>query len=290
MQSSTKAAPLLTLLLFVSLCPAGAAERAIYDGQSAADVGIALGPWGSGSAEESIERVLANSKSIKIVSQGFYSGGRIDFSTPVLLYSESPASTEYLRLLIHFPSTVAVPNLLEYAEAVVRPKVGKLRLVLYPDGENQSAIEIIIPVTTEDQDGWWPIAAPLSALKLPPGSKDLRIRRMLIFSDLSDTFYVGEIRVINDTVPIKVEPLEPQPTQTQANYPVVLTAIANGGVTPLAFYWDFNQTDGLQEDAYGLQVAHAYRKAGEYTVTLIVKDVFGVKKEAIATVPVTVNE
>ena len=288
MRSLKMTAALLALVMLIAAQCAAVEEKVLYDGKPAAEAGITIGPWGSGAVEESTDQIVANSKSIKIASQGLYSGARIDFSPSVTLYTDTPSNSEYLRLLISFSSMDSIPSVLEFGEPTVRPRVTKIRVVLYPDGEDVPLIEAVIPVGATDQDGWWPVAMPLLQFKAPIGEKMLKIKRMIICSDAVETMFLGEIRTITDTTPIVVEPLDMQ--VTQANYPVALVGVATGGISPLAYYWDFNKGDGIQEDAFGEQIVHMFRKPGEYTATLTVKDVFGVKKPATTTVSIEINE
>ena len=70
---------------------------------------------------------------------------------------------------------------------------------------------------------------------------------------------------------------------------VVLQSTAEGGATPLVFIWDFNSTDGLQEEATGQAVRHKFRQPGTFKVTLTVKDIYGLKTPWVGTLDVTVN-
>jgi len=272
--------------------------RAVYAGEPAAVSGIVLGAWGSGNAEESVDHVVSGSKCIKIVSQGFYSGGRIDFSQPALVYSGAPAADEYLRFLFTFSGMVTIPSLAEALEPITRPKVEKIRLVIYPDSEDQPPIEVAIPVGSADNEqGWWPIAVPLSLLKAPPESREFKIRRILVFSDVPDTMWIGEISVVKDDVPIEAKMLPDEPQTIMSLDTIAFRAIASGGISPLVYYWDFDKRDGIQEDDFGEQVSHQFKakrsssdEPTEYIVTLTVKDFFGIKKPATATVSITVNQ
>jgi hypothetical protein len=69
--------------------------------------------------------------------------------------------------------------------------------------------------------------------------------------------------------------------------------VAVGGISPLQYSWDFDNSDGLQEDATGQRVVHVFRKESPtlgnsdpkpYIVTLTVSDVSGAKKPERRTV------
>ena len=51
----------------------------IFKGDDPTQEGIALGGWGSGSAAKTNERVLDGAWSIKMTTQGLYSGAKIEF-------------------------------------------------------------------------------------------------------------------------------------------------------------------------------------------------------------------
>ena len=59
------------------------------------------------------------------------------------------------------------------------------------------------------------------------------------------------------------------------------TTSAFGGKTPLVYQWDFDASDGLQDEAEGKSVVHAFQKAGNYTVTVTVNDLYGTKKPVV---------
>lgn len=158
-------------------------------------------------------------------------------------------------------------------------------VVVTADGKQYEAIAPFEPPIT-DQEGWFPIGVALGAFKgLSP---DARIKEVRVFGDAYGVFYVGEIRVATDPIPITGDAGEEQ--IVAANDLVRLEARASAGITPLKYSWDFDASDGIQEDAVGKVVTTRYRKPGEYIVTLTVSDFYGLKKPFVATTKVTVNE
>ncbi|MCS7309673.1 MAG: PKD domain-containing protein [Armatimonadetes bacterium] len=158
-------------------------------------------------------------------------------------------------------------------------------VVVTADGKQYEAVAPFDPPLT-DQEGWFPIGVALGAFKgLSP---DAQIREIRVFGDAYGVFYVGEIRVATDATPITGDAGEEQ--IVAANDLVRLEARASAGITPLRYSWDFDASDGIQEDAVGRVVTTRYRKPGEYTVTLTVTDIYGMKKPFVATTKVTVNE
>jgi len=158
-------------------------------------------------------------------------------------------------------------------------------VVVTTDGKQYEAVAPFDPPLA-DEEGWFPIGIALGAFKgMPPNAQ---IREIRLFGDAYGVFYVGEIRVATDPTPITGDAGEEQ--IVAANDLVRLEARASAGITPLRYSWDFDARDGIQEDAVGRVVTTRYRRPGEYTVTLTVTDVFGLKKPFVATTKITVNE
>lgn len=158
-------------------------------------------------------------------------------------------------------------------------------VVVTTDGKQYEAVAPFEPPLT-DQEGWFPIGVALGSFKgLSP---DAKIKEIRVFGDAYGVFYVGEIRVATDPTPITGDAGEEQ--IVAANDLVRLEARASAGITPLKYSWDFDASDGIQEDAVGKVVTTRYRKPGEYIVTLTVTDIYGLKKPFVATTKVTVNE
>lgn len=174
-----------------------------------------------------------------------------------------------------------------YTAPTVTTRVMKqMRVVIVTtDGKQYEAVAPFEPPLT-DQEGWFPIGIALGAFKgLPP---DAKVKEIRVFGDAYGVFYVGEIRVATDPTPITGDAGEEQ--IVAANDLVRLEARASAGITPLKYSWDFDASDGIQEDAVGKVVTTRYRKPGEYIVTLTVTDIYGLKKPFVATTKVTVNE
>jgi PKD repeat protein len=70
---------------------------------------------------------------------------------------------------------------------------------------------------------------------------------------------------------------------------VSFSAAGFGGSTVLKYSWDFDDKDGIQEDAVGQSVRHKFRKPGTYTITLTIADAYGLKKPYTTTMKAVVN-
>lgn len=110
-----------------------------------------------------------------------------------------------------------------------------------------------------------------------------------IAGDATATFYLGELRVINDSTPITGE-IQQQNQNLALGQEMTFSAYGFGGASVLKYSWDFGTGGGtLQQDAVGQSVTRKFRKAGKYTITLTISDEFGLKKPLTSTIQVVVN-
>ncbi|MBC8143880.1 MAG: PKD domain-containing protein [Armatimonadetes bacterium] len=147
--------------------------------------------------------------------------------------------------------------------------------------------EMVRPVTlppTEDPDSYVPIAFPVAAIlkkgdgstaTIPTGD-GAKLKEIAIFGDKYQQFLIGEIEVVTDDTDISVSPIEEPVVYT--NDVIPFNGVAEAGTTSLRYSWDFDSSDGIQEDAVGRNVTHVFTSAGKRTVTLTVSDVDGIKQ------------
>lgn len=288
------------------------ADVAIFKGEPVSAAGITIGGWGSGSAVEASERFYEGTRSVKVTTQGLHQGGRIDYRNPVEIIEPGVDENCYIHIVMVFPSLIrqgspifvtpgfgakSVPDEptpvtsvspYYYEEEIpTRPKINLFRIVLESaDGESVDAISSV-PFDADD-DGWYKISIPFKALGLL-GKSSFRVSRVLMFSDVPDTFYVGLIATIKDTTPIVVQPGDEQVVAVGDT--VTFQAEAYGGGTPLRYSWNFAERgDDDGEDAVGRIVSHVFKKGGDYNVKLTVYDVWGIKKPATSIHRVIVND
>lgn len=290
-----------------------AAEVGLFEGEDLASQRYTLGGMGSGSADLTAQNVFTGTAAIRIRSDGYYSPGRIDFTPGVDLTDALADPTGYLVMEIQFPPLAAqgdsggdTPSP-AYGRGYGYPPAGSdsgggassqnypsyMRLTLNvsptPRGPGQPLVaEDVLVDPTKTEDGWTRVAAPLSGFKGPrPAGAHLYVTQFLIGGDIPATYMVGEIRTELDDEPITIDALDEQ--EANVGDIVQLTATAHGALATLQYIWDFDARDGIQDDAFGQNVEHIYRDPGTYTVTLRVRDVNGVKKEASATTTVTID-
>ncbi len=148
--------------------------------------------------------------------------------------------------------------------------------------------EVYVPMKgAPGKDGWRNISVPISAL---PGlaKTNKQIKEVAFSGNSVGTFYIGEIRTVNDPTPISGEP-NIREANIGLNEEVQFIGSGYGGSTILRYTWDFDSADGIQEEAEGPFVKRRFRKTGVYTVTLTIHDSYGLKKPYSTTITIKVN-
>lgn len=181
---------------------------------------------------------------------------------------------------------------------VTLPPMNTLRVILTTTDGKHSEVYLPVSQVTPDLKGWRSMAVPLSAIN---GFKDTSkvVRSIQISCDILSTFYVGEIRMVEDETPLSGEIYAranengPFTIINQANVAlndqVEFRGVGTGGATLLRYEWSFDASQGIQVDAVGQVVRIIFRKAGTFTVTLTIKDKYGSKKPVARTMVITVN-
>lgn len=172
--------------------------------------------------------------------------------------------------------------------AATGPTIRNLRLVITTTDDKKS--EIYLPISTGSsagQRGWRTVGVPLQAIR-GLSATNKKVKEVAISADSVGTFFIGEMKILNDSTPI----------YGQANHTDLNLALGDeiefigrgsGGASVLRYSWDFDSNDGIQTDAEGQSVRRRFRKAGTYTVTLTISDVYGLKKPHTTTIKVVVN-
>ncbi len=157
-----------------------------------------------------------------------------------------------------------------------------LRLVMVTTGGKE--LEMLVPLAyaVRATDEWRRLSIPVAGI---PGltADDGKIKELRIFGDSLATLHLGKLSVVTDTTPLKVEPLVGVKDIYQ------YTARASAGVTPLKYSWDWDASDGIQDESQGRTVRHTYFKPGDYTVTVTISDAFNVKPPVTTTFKVHVH-
>ena len=162
-----------------------------------------------------------------------------------------------------------------------------LRLIVTTSDGKKSEVYIPIDTSTSADRGWKSVAIPLQAITGLDRTNKV-VKQIAFSGDGTSTFYVGDLRVVNDSTPIHGE-IENQSFNFAAGDSVVFHGTGTGGSTVLKFSWDFGANNGIQEDAVGQTVTRKFRKPGKYHVTLTISDLYGLKPSYSTSIDVTVN-
>lgn len=265
-------------------------EVFVYKGGPLNQEGLAASSWGSGKAVETKEHPLTGSYSVKVITTGFYAGGRLDFTQPVTLFTTEAEKDRYLVFSFFFEDVKVVDPAAGTNDFDIErysiPKVNRIRFVFKDDKGTQTALEE--PTAPLDRDdNWVRIVVPISRLRVSAPGQGYKLSRLLVFTDMPATLYLGEIKMVTDATPIKAE-VNGTP-MFGMNSKAYFMGAATGGLSPLQYSWDFDGSDGIQTEASGMVVNHVFTNAQDYTITLTVSDINGIKKPAVVVYNVTVN-
>ena len=273
-------------------------EQIIFSGDPIDPEVMKLAAWGGGWCEESPQNAYGGSRSIKITPKDLYSGGRIDFLKPVDLKSFNEPDA-YLQLMTKFwgvqegydaltTGLGAVGSTDMYGGVYQARQVRRVRIVLFFEGGKSVEAQVNLAGFKLQEDGWMAVAFPLATLKSEADLTDYRLERMVVAGDGSEAFNIGEIATIRDSTPIVPDGGESK--EVARNYPISFQGFCRAGAAAVKYSWDFNDLNGIQEEAVGDLVYHKFTAAGNWVVTLTVSDIFGIKKPASTTIKVKVNE
>lgn len=325
------------------------AAEGLFNGGDLQTEGISLGAWGSGKAQSDGAYRTIGERSIRIETNGYYSGGRIQFTKPRDITDVKNDPYAYLEFICRFqPGTLkkkdnatsplgapmgpggggfpggsglgsggAFPGLGggstlpgfpgqgggiggagSSSQESIAPDTSRMKVILNCEEGSFVASNFPVVLNPADQEGWFSVAIPFVAFKNLDKAQSAKVKEIRLFGDSKDTFWIGEIRTTTDDEPISVDALDD--LEVSKGEPVELRAQATGGISPLQYTWDFDLSDGIQEDAFGPSVVHTFRKESPtapgnqlevqpYVVTVTVKDLSGAKKPIRRQAAVIVN-
>jgi hypothetical protein len=102
------------------------------------------------------------------------------------------------------------------------------------------------------------------------------VRAVGVFSDESDVFYLGRVRLLVDRRPIELS-IEAVPLMARPDEVIEFSVSWRGGAIDPRATWDFDETDGIQQEAVGVKTSYLYKEPGDYMVTCSVSDRDGVR-------------
>jgi hypothetical protein len=166
-------------------------------------------------------------------------------------------------------------------------KFENLRVIVSTTDGKKS--EAYVPVTTSGsgERGWKSISIPLQAIS-GFDRTNKTVQSIAFSGDVTTTFHVGDLRIVNDSTPLRVD-ANARTINLALGDEFVFIANGSGGASILKYTWDFDDKDGIDVDAEGQVVRRKFRKAGTYTITLTVTDYFGLKPAYSTTLTAKVN-
>ena len=282
----------------------------LYRGQEVAASNVKLAAWGSGNATETKDNTFVGDNAIKITTQGLYQGGRVEFKSPVDIAPALANKKTYLRFQVRFNPQGNLTESFNDATGGSTQRLGPIftymrYIIQMADGKKYEVVRPFELPPTDDPNAYVALAFPVQALlkaaaKMPGGAAKLsgdgaKLKSITICGDKYQQFNVGEIEIITDDTEIDVADLDEQIVFFDND--TVFAASAQGGASTLHFAWDFDASDGFQEQGIGRTANYVYRprnlnnevQSKKYMVTLRVSDIDGIKETKEKTVEIEVS-
>lgn len=171
--------------------------------------------------------------------------------------------------------------------ASANPVLRNMRLIVTTSDGKKSETYVAVATSSAGERGWRTVAVPLQAIN-GFDKTNKQIKEIAFSGDSTGTFYIGDIRVVNDTTPIRGD-VSVHSLNLALGQEVNLSATGFGGSSILKYRWDFDDSDGIQVDAEGQAIKRRFRKAGKFKITMTVVDAYGLKEPYSTTIDVTVN-
>lgn len=297
---------------------AGASAQSIYVPTRTIDEqGISLKGWGSGTISQTDEVKGEGSWTLRVSTRNYFQGGMVMLKTPVDLGGAFSDKNNLLRFSYRVANSGLTINNSGGGAATSGGGAGSIgsdagfqggQQNRSGQGGNQSnltsdaqlsKIRVIVStsdglkseafVTLRPGDNWRAVAVPLAAINGFERTNK-QVTGIAFSGDATSTFYVGEVKIVNDSTPIQGEMVQKNDMNLALNDEVTLAANGFGGSSVLKYTWDFDAADGdSQVDAVGQTVKRRFRKPGDYVVTVTISDMYGAKAPVKATLKVKVN-
>ncbi len=295
------------------------AQERLFEGtRTLGDQSLSTSAWGSGIISATDEAAFNGTLALRVSSRNFFQGGQINFGKPVDLSGKYAGKENLLLLIVKLADGTTTTTAgggragapgaggaggLGAGDGEGGPGAGRggssqgtpaapvtkrIRLVITTTDGMKSEAFLDLADTNEDSRGWRRVGLPLQAIT-GFSRTNKTIQSIAVATSESMTFLLGEIQILDDTTPLYAEPINSREMNIGSGDQVTFQARASGGATKVVYQWDFDAADGLQVDAEGRQVRFRFRKPGTFTVTLTVRDAYGLKTPYSTTLKVVVN-
>ncbi|MBC7328260.1 PKD domain-containing protein [bacterium] len=168
------------------------------------------------------------------------------------------------------------PGMPSWTGAVTTYQLKSFRIVLFCEDGLLVSENFPFELQTVMGERWYSIAIPFNTFR---GKGNGIVKRMLICTNSPQTVYIGQISVVVDNTPITVT-VPTKSMTARVNTLIRFFAVGKAGLSSLRYTWDFDDSNGIQEESIGQVVFHSFSKPGTYNVTVTVSDLAGVKKPA----------
>jgi hypothetical protein len=165
--------------------------------------------------------------------------------------------------------------------SLVTPTISKVRVVVVTDkGLIDCGASDIDPDAIE-AEGWSRIVIPADRFRGPGKAADAHVLKIAVFGDTNGTFYVGRAWMAQEDVSLVADP-GPTRRRVRVGEDVSFEAAEQPEGVKSRYAWDFDDADGVAEDAIGPTASWRFDEEGLYVVTLTVTDPAGAKTAKVA--------
>lgn len=180
------------------------------------------------------------------------------------------------------------PGMGQATEPEQKPAISKVRLLLITDKGQIDSGAVPIDTSQEAVEGWYRVAAPFSAFAGAGLQADAKLQKIAFFGDIDEYFWIGRVQLVAEDQPLKADAGAMRTVKVKQE--VTFTAAEQDNGAPARYAWDFDDWDGITEDALGPKVSYIFTEPGYYVVTLTVTDPGKTKVPQIAHVHVNVTK
>ncbi|MCX7778486.1 MAG: hypothetical protein N2381_10615 [Armatimonadetes bacterium] len=180
-----------------------------------------------------------------------------------------------------------------------------LRLVLdFGKGWSELNYEVPFEILKPEQTGWVRLPIPLANARGLPIEPGLKLQRLLIGADKADELFIGRMLFVHDEEPLRatiksswkdeydfdvsrnIEEVRhlPKVFIGAINMPIDFWIEVDEGASITEVLWDFDKSDGVnweKPNAKGNIVRMFYPKPATYIVSVMVRDLLGLKEPLI---------